>query len=90
MTTIYPEVPPYKPSWINRLNRWIADLPINLWLVHLLIALLLIAIQVFFLWLDGGLYAREILPVIAFNSLAVPFLLVLMYVLDQQAVSALE
>ena len=85
-----PEEKPYNPSWIDRLNRWIASLPINLWLFHLLLALLLILIQVLFLWLDAGLHAREILPVIVFNSLAVPFLLVLLYILDQQSVSALE
>ena len=82
--------PPYKPSWIDRLNRWIANLPINLWLFHFLLGLVLILVQLIFLWVDGGLHATEILPVIVFNSLAVPFLLLLIFLLDQQAVSALD
>lgn len=80
---------PYKPSLIDRLNRWIAELPINLWLFHLLLTLILIVIQILFLWVDGGLHATEIVPVIIFNSLAVPFLLLLIYLLDQQALTAL-
>jgi len=82
--------PPYNPSWIDRLNRWIANLPINLWLFHFLLGLVLILVQLIFLWVDGGLHATEILPVIVFNSLAVPFLLLLIFLLDQQAVSALD
>jgi len=43
-----------------------------------------------FLWLDGGLQAEVLLPVIIFNGLATPFLLALIHLLDNQAVTALN
>ncbi|NIM93760.1 MAG: hypothetical protein GTO18_08630, partial [Anaerolineales bacterium] len=50
-----------------------------------------ILIQVLFLWLDGGLaVAGVLLPVIIFNGLVIPFLLALIHLLDNQAVTALN
>jgi hypothetical protein len=43
-----------------------------------------------FLWLDSGLQAEELLPVIIFNGFAVPFILALIDLLDRQAVTAVN
>jgi hypothetical protein len=63
---------------------------VRAWLVHVISGVVLILIQILFLWLDGGLDAGELLPVIIFNGLAVPFLLALIQLLDNQAVVALN
>jgi hypothetical protein len=46
-------------------------------------------IQVGFLWLESGSPADELLPVILFNGLAVPYLLALIWLLDRQALKSL-
>ncbi len=80
----------YKPSWIDRFNNWAETLPVNIWIFHIVFGIVLILVQVFFLWVDRGLYANELLPVIIFNGFAVPFLLVMIYLLDNQAMDALN
>ena len=81
---------PYKPSWIDRFNQWVEVLPVRAWIFHLIFGIALILVQLLFLWADGGLQAQELLPVIIFNALAIPFLLALIHRLDQQAVTALN
>jgi hypothetical protein len=80
----------YKPSTIDRVCDWLDDLPPRTWLVYVGIAILLIVVQILFLWLEGGLQERDLLPVIIFNSLAVPLLLAMMQFFDHQAVTALN
>lgn len=82
--------PPYKPSWIDLFNRWVEELPVNVWVFHLFFGIMLILIQLLFLWVDDGLHAGELLPIIIFNGLATPFLLALIYQLDKQALAALN
>ena len=79
----------YKPSWIDRFNSWAETLPVNIWIFHLVFGIVLILVQILFLWVDRGLNAQELLPVIIFNGFAVPFLLALIYLLDNQAVTTL-
>lgn len=81
---------PFNYSWIDRLNIWVKKLPIHAWIFFFLFGLVLIAVQILFLWLEGGLKNGEILPVIVFNGLFTPFLLGLIYYLDNQAVNALN
>jgi hypothetical protein len=81
---------PYRPSWIDRFNQWVESLPISVWVFHLLLGMGLILIHVFFLWLDDSLLSEEIFPIIIFNSLAIPYLLIFIYLLDKQAVNALD
>jgi uncharacterized membrane protein len=50
----------------------------------------LIVIQFLFLWLEGGQQDGEFLPVIIFNGLITPFVLALIHLLDNQAVTALN
>jgi hypothetical protein len=82
--------PSYIPSWIDRFNTWVDKLPVRAWIFYIISGIVLILVQVFFLWLDRGLYAEELLPVIIFNGLATPFLLALIRLLDKQAVTALN
>lgn len=81
---------PYEPSLIDRFNDWVEGLPLRAWAFYLLTAVVLILVQILFLWFDGGLAARELLPIIIFNGLATPFLLGLIQLLDNQAVTALD
>jgi hypothetical protein len=81
---------PYQPSWIDRFNDWVENLPVRAWIFYGAFGVVLILIQILFLWLDGGLVAQEILPIIVFNGLATPFLLALIHLFDRQAVTALN
>jgi hypothetical protein len=80
----------YPASWIDRFNHWLAGAPIQAWVFFLVSGLALAGGQLLVLWLEGGLQAVEILPVILFNSFFTPFLLGLIYLLDSQAVAALN
>jgi hypothetical protein len=80
----------YKPSWIDRFNNWVEKLPVRTWIFHVVFGIVLILVQILFLWLDGALHAEELLPVIIFNGLATPFLLAMIQLFDNQAVTALN
>lgn len=81
---------PYMPSFVDRFTHWIERLSIRMWTFYLIFGIALILVQLFFLWLDEGLQAVELFPVIIFNGLATPFLLALIHLLDGQAVAALS
>jgi hypothetical protein len=89
-TTVMGQERPYEPSWIDRFKKWVENLPVRAWIFYVVSGLVLIAVQILFLGLEGGLPAVEILPVIIFNGLFTPFLLGLMHFLDKQAVAALN
>lgn len=80
----------YKLSWIDRFINWVEKLPVSAWIFHVGLGIFLILIQMLFLWMDGGLYAEELLPVIIFNGLAVPYLIAFIHLLDNQAITALN
>jgi hypothetical protein len=81
---------PYEPSWIDRFTDWVEQLPVPEWVFYGGLGLVLIAIQLLFLWWDGGLHLGTLLPVIVFNALAIPYSLALIHALDNQAVRALN
>ena len=81
---------PYQRSWIDRFFNWVEILPIPAWAFYVSLGFVLILSQVLVLWLDGGLQAEVLLPIIVFNGLAVPFLLALIHFLDDQANTALN
>lgn len=81
---------PFRSSVIDRFNRWVVTLPIRALPFFAVFAFVLIAIQMLFLWLDGGLQKVELLPVIIFNGFITPFVLALIPFLDRQAVVALD
>ena len=80
----------YKRSWIDRFNNWVEKLPVQAWIFYVLFGIMLILVQVLFLWSEGGLQAEELLPVIVFNGFATPFLLALVHLLDNQVVTAMN
>lgn len=81
---------PYKPSWIDRLNAWIAAQPAGAATVYVGIGGLLVLVQLLVLWLEGGWEATEILPIIVYNGLATPYLLALIHLTDEQAGTAID
>jgi len=84
------EARPYRPSLIDRFTHWVEKLPLRAWIFYVVFGIALILIQMLFLWLDGGIQATEVLPVIIFNGFAVPFLLALIHLLDSQAMTAVN
>ncbi|MGD2251791.1 MAG: hypothetical protein PVF70_02630 [Anaerolineales bacterium] len=81
---------PFKPSWIDRVNDWIEKLPLPPWLFYSLVGTALILLQMLFLWLDGGLKTISLLPVIAYNAMALPYAVAFVHLLDSQAIAALH
>jgi hypothetical protein len=80
----------FKPSWIDRFRNWVEKLPVRAWIFYVVFGIVLILVQMLFLWLDRGLQAEELLPAIIFNGLIIPFALALIHLLDNQAVTALN
>jgi hypothetical protein len=89
-TTANSEERPYKPSWFDRFTNWVERLPVSAWVFYVGLGSALVLCQMLFLWLDGGLQAEALLPVIIFNGWATPFILALIHLLDNQAVTALN
>jgi hypothetical protein len=81
---------PFRPSVIDRFNHWVGGLPLPAWPTFAVFGLVLIGVQLLVLWLEDGLGEAELLPVIIYNGLFTPYLLALIYLLDNQAVSALR
>jgi hypothetical protein len=77
-------------SWIDQFNAWVDRLSVSVWGFHFVFGVALIGIQMLFLWLDGGLQAEELLPVIIFNGFATPFAFALIDLLDNQVVTAMN
>lgn len=90
MTTANGKERPYRPSWIDLCNDWVEKLPIPAWFFYADLGLVLVLCQMLFLWLEGGLQAEELLPIIIYNGLLTPFALALIHILDRQAVTALN
>lgn len=79
----------YQTSWIDRFGQWVEDLPVRDWIFYVILGIALILVQLLFLWLDGGLQVEELRPIVVFNGLAIPFLLALIHLLDNLAVTSL-
>ncbi|MFN2134966.1 MAG: hypothetical protein ACK2UK_03375 [Candidatus Promineifilaceae bacterium] len=77
-------------SLIDRFLHWVESLRIRPWVFYGMLGIVLICLQLFFLYLDSGFLAAELLPVIVFNGLAIPYLLATIQFLDRQALHALE
>lgn len=75
---------------LDRFTNWNEEPKMRVWIRYAGIALVLILIQLLFLWVEDGLQARSLLPVILFNGLFTSFLLALISLLDAQSVVALH
>jgi hypothetical protein len=85
------ESQPFSASLVDRLNNWVKQLPVPAGIFFALLGLVLISVQVLFFWLEGDSQDLTILlPVLVFNGLFIPYPLGLIYLLDHQAVQALE
>ena len=89
-TDVRTQARPYEPSWINRFAYWVDQMPVHKWVVYVGLGLVLVLVQLLLLWLEGGLQFGALLPVIVFNALVIPYVLALIHVLDNQAVTALN
>ena len=84
------EVRPFRPSLIDRFDDRVRRLPTNAWIFFAVFGLVLIGVQLLFLWLEGGLEEADLLPIIIYNGLFTPYLLALIHLLDNRALSALS
>ncbi|MDX1418127.1 MAG: hypothetical protein R3293_28255 [Candidatus Promineifilaceae bacterium] len=80
----------FRPSWIDLFNKWVEQLRVRPWIFYVSLGMSLVLLQLLVLWLESGSYANELLPIILFNALAVPYLLALIRLLDNQALHALQ
>jgi len=80
----------FKPSWIDGFNNWLERQRLRPWILYVILGIAMILVQILFLWTDSASFADELLPVIVFNGLAVPYLLAMIRQLDNQAMHALK
>ena len=52
----------FEPSWIDRFNNRVEKMSIRFWIFYASFGLILIAVQVFILWLEGGSHYSHSLP----------------------------
>jgi len=83
-------VPPYPPSWVDRLTDWVDRLPIPWWLFYLLLALVLCSSIGVALWMSGVYAAVGFHPMQIWLPIEAVYLLALIHLLDHAAVSAME
>jgi len=81
---------PFRPSSIDGLNRWVGRLTIPAWITFVVFGFVLVGVQLLFLWPEAGLEETELLPVVIYNGLFTSYLLALIYLLDNRAVSSLS
>lgn len=89
-TTAIDKERPFKPSWIDHFNNWVEKLSVRAWVFYVVLGIVLILVQILFLWLDNGMQYKELLPVIIFNAVGSAFVPAMIRFLDNQAVTALN
>ena len=85
-----PFVPPYPPSWIDRLTDWVDRLPIPWWLFYVLMALLFSGAVALILWQTGIYAAYGFHPMQVWLPTLPAYFLGLLHGLDRTAVSAMH
>ncbi len=83
-------VPPYPPSWFDRLSARLDRLPVSPYVVYGLFGSIIFVVLTLFQWHEGGYPAGEVRPFHVFIACWIPFLLAMMHYLDRLAVQALE
>ena len=83
-------VPPYSPSWVDRLTDWVDRLPIPWWLFYVLLALVLCGAVAVALWRTGVYAAVGFHPMQVWLPIEAVYLLGLIHGLDHAAASSME
>lgn len=82
-------IPPYPPSWFDRLADWVERLPIPWWLFYVLLAILLSGAVAVGLWLSGVYAAVGFHPMQVWLPTLGAYLLGLTHALDRTASSSM-
>jgi hypothetical protein len=78
----------YSPSWIDRLTRWVEDLPGRAWCYYLALVVLLVGVQLAIAWWEGSYRHARIGFTIIFTGSSVYYLTMIHY-LDEVAAHAI-
>ena len=82
-------IPPYPPSWVDRLTDWVDRLPIPWWLFYVLLALPINGAVALVLWQTGIYAAVGFHPMQVFLPSLPVYFLALTHGLDRVAVSSM-
>jgi hypothetical protein len=80
---------PYPPSWVNHLTAWVAGRQWPSWYFYLGLWLVLVAIQVAVLWIEGVYPVGAIFPAQLFIPAMIALFLGMIHSLDSRAKAAL-
>ncbi len=83
-------VPPYPPSWIDRLIAWLDHRRLPAWAVLLVVALLSFLVLTLVQWREGAYPPGTLRPVHAMAAAYVPFIIWLIRYLDRSAARAVR
>jgi len=81
---------PYPPSWVNHLTGWVARRKWPSWYFYLGLWLVLVAIQLAVLWVEGTYPVGTIFPAQVFIPAMIALFLGMIHFLDRRAEAALE
>jgi len=83
-------VPPYPPSWFDRLSARLDRLPVSPYILYLILGIILFVVFTLVQWREGGYPVWEIRPFHISFAAWLPFMLALMHYLDHLAARAFE
>jgi hypothetical protein len=83
-------VPPYPPSWIDRLTDWVDRLPIAWWLFYVILAIVFSGAVALALWGSGVYAAVGFHPMQVWLPTLAAYLLGLTHALDRVAASSMQ
>jgi hypothetical protein len=84
-------IPPlYSPSWVDRLNDWVAKWPGPVWAYYLVLWLVLFGVQTTVSWIEGAVSIGSFITAQMYLAGAISFMLALFYYLDARADKALQ
>ena len=85
-----PFVPPYPPSWFDRLSARLDRLPVSPHILYLSFGIVLFVVFTLVQWREGGYPVWEIRPFHISFAAWLPFMLAMMHYLDRLAAHAFE
>ena len=81
--------PPYPPSWIDRVNDWVRQLPVPGWSVYCLLALALVFSDAAFNWGNGSFLTSSYLPFHLLSDISPAFIVAMVHYFDDWAGQAI-